>query len=356
MSDKITLTPRQQQIISNATVGEWFSAGTITSQFPQVSAPTLRRDLGELVDHKMLEKTGENKGVKYAITERSRLFIPYELGDYYSKDIDQRSALTSYNFALFPAITEVPLITEGQLTQLQDATRIFHDNATNMSLSLRRKELERFVIEFSWKSSKIEGNTYTLLDTEFLLKNGIEAIGKSKFEAKMIINHKNAYLFAVQSMPDTTPIDVAYIEQLHYLVTEGLGVDRGVRNRIVGISGSAYTPLEMRQQLREQLEMLIQVISGKDDPYEQALTAVLGISYLQPFEDGNKRTARVLANSLLLRAGMAPLSYRGVDEREYKEATLIFYEQNSLQPFRDLFVDQYIYSATHYNIAEPRSA
>ena len=82
------------------------------------------------------------------------------------------------------------------------------------------------------------------------------------------------------------------------------------------------------------------------------LMAVLGLSYLQPFEDGNKRTARVFANSLLLRAGCAPLSYRSVDEREYKEATLIFYEQNSIRAFRELFVEQYVYSATHYNIAE----
>ena len=354
MSDKITLTPRQQQIVHTVRVGEWFSAGTIAERLPDVSAPTLRRDLSELVELGVLEKVGENKGVKYALTEQSRLFIPYALGDYYKQDPDERNAFTDYQFTTFPAMEAAQLLTSAQQEELASATYTFHSNAHGMSPSLYQRELERFVIEFSWKSSKIEGNTYTLLDTEFLLKNGVEAVGKSKYEAKMIINHKNAYLFAVESLHDDVPIDTAYIEQLHHIVTEGLGVERGVRNRIVGISGSAYSPLAMRQQLREQLGVLAQAIASKDDAYEQALMAVLGLSYLQPFEDGNKRTARVFANSLLLRAGLAPLSYRNVDEREYKEATLIFYEQNSIQPFRELFVEQYVYSATHYNIAEPQ--
>lgn len=354
MSDKMILTPRQQQILRGARVGEWFGAGAVAELFPGISAATIRRDLGELVEYGALEKTGENKGSKYALTEQSRLFIPYELDSYYQQEPDDRSALTEYNFAAFSAMKSASLFTTVQHEQLAQATNTFLGNARDMSSSLHQRELERFVIEFSWKSSKIEGNTYTLLDTEFLLKNGIEAIGKSKYEAKMIINHKNAYLFAVESMRRALPIDAAYIEQLHRLVTEGLGVEHGLRNRIVGISGSAYTPLAMRQQLREQLGVLTQTIASKDNAYEQTLIAVLGLSYLQPFEDGNKRTARILANSLLLRAGLAPLSYRSVDEREYKEATLIFYEQNSIQPFRELFVEQYVYSATHYNIAEPQ--
>jgi Fic family protein len=234
---------------------------------------------------------------------------------------------------------------------MEEASRVFRSNAHDMSPSLHRRELERFVIEFSWKSSKIEGNTYSLIDTEFLLRNGIEAEGKSKYEAKMILNHKKAYLFAVESMRENVPINTAYIEQLHRYVTDGLGVEHGVRDRIVGITGSRYTPLAMKQQLKEQLIALSEAIASRKKPYEQALVAVLGLSYLQPFEDGNKRTARVLANSLLLRHNYAPLSYRSVDEREYKEATLIFYEQNSIQPFRELFVEQYVYSATHYNIA-----
>lgn len=355
MSDKITLTSKQRQLLQRAQTTEWFAASDAAKWLPDVSPATLRRYLSELVEHRLLEREGENKGVRYAFTDRSRLFVPYELGEYYKQNDDERDALESYNFAIFPAMQDVALLNEQQLIDLQQATDTFRKNGKDMSDVLHQKELERFVIEFSWKSSKIEGNTYTLLDTEFLLRNGIEAMGKSKFEAKMIINHKNAYLFAAESMHEGVAIDVAYLEQVHRLVTDGLGVDQGIRNRIVGISGSVYSPLTMHQQLREQMGVLIQAINAKEDPYEQALIAVLGLSYLQPFEDGNKRTARVFANSLLLRAGLAPLSYRSVNERDYKEATLIFYEQNSIQPFRDLFVEQYIYSATHYNIAEVKS-
>ena len=352
MSDKTPLTPRQSAIIRFAKTHSWFSASDVATIATNTSPATLRRDLSTLAGMGLLEKKGENKGVKYALTEKNHLFLPYELGEYYRQDEDTRNARESYNFSLFPTLSEAPsLFNPEQLQRMEEASRVFRSNAHDMSPSLRRRELERFVIEFSWKSSKIEGNTYSLIDTEFLLRNGIEAEGKSKYEAKMILNHKKAYLFAVESMRENVPINTAYIEQLHRYVTDGLGVEHGVRDRIVGITGSRYTPLAMKQQLKEQLIALSEVIASRKSPYEQALVAVLGLSYLQPFEDGNKRTARVLANSLLLRHNYAPLSYRSVDEREYKEATLIFYEQNSIQPFRELFVEQYVYSATHYNIA-----
>lgn len=352
MSDKISISPRQQAVLGVISPNEWYSASDLSVYFADISSATLRRELGDLVKNGLLLRRGENKGVEYSRTEQSSLFIPYELGAYYLQDEDKRHAQTTFNFDIFQTMQSASLFTYDQCGDLTTATDKFHQNAKDMSDVLRRKELERFVIEFSWKSSKIEGNTYSLLDTEFLLKNGIEAQGKSKYETAMIINHKNAYLFVVEAIKNNITFDTAFIEKVHGLVVDNLGIEHGVRDRIVGISGSLYTPLAMKQQLKEQLGVLAEVIRNKDNVYEKALMAVLGISYLQPFEDGNKRTARVLANALLLSAGCAPLSYRSVDEREYKEATLIFYEQNSVVPFRELFVEQYAYSATHYNIAE----
>jgi Fic family protein len=351
MSDIFTLSIRQQAILHFANNTNWFAASDVAAELDGISSATLRRDLSELVEHGALEKQGDNKGARYMLTERSRLFVPYHLGEYYHLDDAQRQARETYNFETIPAMNTVQLLTQTQLDQLQAATALFHKNAEQMSPALHQKELERFVVEFAWKSSKIEGNTYSLLDTEFLLRNGVEAPGKSKYETKMILNHKYAYLFAVDSARDGVPLAVAYIEHIHRLLTSGLGVEHGLRDRIVGISGSLYKPLTTKHQIHEQLQVLIDVIKSQNDPYAQALTAVLGISYLQPFEDGNKRTARVLANSLLLRAHCAPLSYRSVGERDYKEAILIFYEQNSIVPFRKLFVEQYIYAANNYNIA-----
>lgn len=292
MSDITVQNNRQKRILQLFGPGEWFAASDVMTVLPGVSAATVRRDLGELVDQGILLKQGENKGVRYAATDISRLFLPFVLGQYFGRDEQESTVRESYNFSIVPGMAAVPLLTEEQINRLQHATEIFRSNAKGMSDILYQKELERFVIEFAWKSSKIEGNTYSLLDTEFLLRNGIEAPGKSKFEAKMILNHKQAYLFVVESAQNDVPVDVAYVEHIHRLVTDGLGVQHGLRDRRVGISGSQYVPIAVKQQLSEQLQVLINTITSKTDPYEQAVIAVLGLSYLQPFEDGNKRTAR----------------------------------------------------------------
>jgi Fic family protein len=351
MSDKLP-SKRQDRILAVLKTGQWMTPSQIAKGLSEnISSATLRRDITDLLEHGLVVKKGYKKDAAYRLSEHGILFYPYEPGNYYLLEDDERGARESYNFELLPLLARVNLFNDDETILLEEATAQFHLNANGMSPALHRKELERFVIEFAWKSSKIEGNTYTLLDTEMLLRDGIAAEGKSKFETMMIINHKEAYMFAADSARDDVKIDVAYVEHVHHLLTQGLGVDQGVRNRVVGISGSVYRPLSVQQQLREQLGVLMDVIGTIESTYAKALLAVLGLSYLQPFEDGNKRTARLLANSLLLRAHCAPLSYRSVSEKDYKEATLIFYEQNSIVPFKQLFIDQYIYSATHYNIS-----
>lgn len=294
MSDIFSINDRQRTILEFSKSTLWFSVSEVATAFQTTVPPaTIRRDLGELVEHRILERQGENKGVRYRATIQSMLFMPYELSAYYSRDETTRQVQESYNFDIFPAIKNTQLINDSEIAMLESATEQFQKNAEGMSPQLHKKELERFVIEFSWKSSKIEGNTYSLLDTEFLLQNGIEAQGKSKFETKMILNHKQAYLFIVEATRNNTPIDIAFVERLHYLLMRGLGVEHGLRNRPVGISGSTYKPLAIKQQIQEQLNVLMETIKAQNNPYTQALTALLGLSYLQPFEDGNKRTARI---------------------------------------------------------------
>ena len=86
-----------------------------------------------------------------------------------------------------------------------------------------------------------------------------------------------------------------------------------------------------------------------ETPYAKALVSLLGISYIQPFEDGNKRTSRLMANALLMAYGCAPLSYRSVDENAYREATLVFYELNSIVSFKKIFIEQYDFAAHNYS-------
>ena len=145
-------------------------------------------------------------------------------------------------------------------TEISDINKIFKPLPENPNL----RELERFIIELSWKSSKIEGNTYSLLETETLIKQSIEAEGHSKDEATMILNHKYAFENIVSNRDVFVTLDISSILQLHNLMIGGLGVETGIRNHKVGISGSVYVPIDNQWQLREQLDKLIVYINYLD--------------------------------------------------------------------------------------------
>ena len=142
----------------------------------------------------------------------------------------------------------------------------------------------------------------------------------------------------------------ANLEQLHGILVKDLSVGLGFRKKLVGVVGSKYRPLDNIYQIQEAVDMLAATVAKMQTPYGKALAALLGISYIQPFEDGNKRTARLMANALLLAHGCAPLSYRSVEEKDYREATLVFYELNSLLPFKQIFVEQYEFAAKNYAV------
>ena len=124
----------------------------------------------------------------------------------------------------------------------------------------------------------------------------------------------------------------------------------GIRKSLVGIVGSKYQPLDNVHQITDALDELSRTINAIHDPYAKALVGLLGVSYIQPFEDGNKRTSRLIANALLMAHGLAPLSYRSVDENAYREAILVFYELNSIVPFKKIFIEQYDFAARNYAV------
>ena len=208
--------------------------------------------------------------------------------------------------------------------------------------------MERFVIELSWKSSKIEGNTYSLLETEALIKEARKAAGHSDEEAQMILNHKKAFDIIVENKQDFKKLSLKNIFDIHQALTEKMGVTKGVRKNQVGITGTKYHPLASSWQLREALEKLVKEINALKHPFEKAFLAVSGISYIQAFGDGNKRTARLLANAVLLAHDWAPLSYRNVDEIEYKQAMLLFYEQHNLYHLKRIFSEQFVFVIENY--------
>jgi fido (protein-threonine AMPylation protein) len=311
---------------------------------------TFKRDLSDLTDLGYLSVSGGGRSTEYQVTLFGRLYLPVEANEYVAVDPSIRVGVKeNYQFDLWDFWPKT-LFSTDEIMLLSQATKAFQERSLDQSSDLRHRELERFVIEMSWKSSKIEGNTYTLLDTELLLKEGTPSKTNTKEETQMILNHKQAFDFLLQneSAFKDAP-SLALIETLHKQLTNDLLRDQGIRAGVMGITGSRYRPLDNQHQLREALETLVSTISKIEDPFSKALTALLGISYIQPFTDGNKRTARLLANGILLANGCAPLSYRDVDERTYRAVLLVFYERLSLLPMKRLFIDQYKFSTEHYS-------
>ena len=208
--------------------------------------------------------------------------------------------------------------------------------------------MERLAIDLSWKSSQIEGNTYTLLETERLLKEKETAEGKPKDDATMLLNHKEALNFIIANPDYVVPLTVHGIEDIHSLLIKDLGVDRNIRQRRVGISGTNYKPLDNEHQIRDALNDMCELINGKEDVFEKSLLALVLLSYIQAFVDGNKRTARIVSNAILIAHSYCPISFRTIDSIEYKKAMLIFYEQNNISAFKEIFISQYEFAVNTY--------
>lgn len=271
------------------------------------------------------------------------------LDTYFDKDIDERRVQDSFNFDLINDILPiVNLFTREELDILNNAQDLFHQHLSDMSELEYRKEMERLGIDLSWKSSQIEGNTYSLLETERLLKEKQTASGKTKDEAVMLLNHKDALDFILDVPDYLKTLTVRRIEDIHALLTKELGVERNIRHRRVGITGTNYTPLDNEFQIREALEDSVRLINSKSNIFEKALLALVLLSFIQAFTDGNKRTARIVSNGILIANGYCPISFRTVDSIDYKKAMLMFYEQNNIAAFKHIFIDQFLFAVKTY--------
>jgi predicted transcriptional regulator len=315
-----------------------------------VSLVTVKREIAELVEKGMLVAEGAGRSAQYTVSIAGRVHANVSAKEYCAVEPDKRSGMQTYNFEMFAQFPNA-IFTEEEHEKLTSATEQYNAQVQHASPVAEKKELERLVIELSWKSSRIEGNTYTLLDTEKLLIDGIEAPGHAKEEAVMIINHKRAFEYIREYKTTFKAIDRKKIEDVHALLTDGMGVEKGVRNSLVGIVGTRYRPLDTKQQIEEAIAALSAAVDRCTSPYAKALLALCGIAYIQPFADGNKRTSRLIANAVLMAHGCAPLSYRSVDEYAYREAMLVYYELGSMVPIKQIFIEQYVFAATHYAVA-----
>jgi hypothetical protein len=214
-----------------------------------------------------------------------------------------------------------------------------------------RDIMSRLLIDLSWSSSRLEGNTYSRLDTERLIEFGQQAEGKDALETQMILNHKAAIEMLI-SDADLIGFNPFTILNLHAILSDGLLSDRQscgrIRTRAVEISGSVYLPIALPQRLEELFRYVLATAEAIVDPFEQSFFIMVHLSYLQPFEDVNKRVSRLAANIPLIKQNLCPLSFVDVPDTAYLDGILGVYELNRIELLRDVFVWAYERSCQQY--------
>ena len=334
---------------------------------------TLQYRLKSLVDSKRLVMEGLGRGVRYRVPNQwqvSAEAVTYEFSvsrpevqvlpplskdgtevrDYVRQPFEAREPV-GYDPAFLESYRPngtfyLPKVERDRLRDI-GASPVTADPAGTYAKQI----LNRLLIDLSFHSSRLEGNTYSLLDTTRLLELGEEAEGKDRRDAQMIINHKEAIEFLVEAAADIG-FNRHTILNLHAVLADNLLPDPEAAGRLrqgaVGIQGSVFYPLEGPQRIEAGFDRLLAIASAIVDPFEQAFFVLVQIPYLQPFDDVNKRVSRLAANIPLIKANLAPLSFEDVPRDLYTEAVLGIYELNRIELLRDVFVWAYERSAARY--------
>ena len=241
-------------------------------------------------------------------------------------------------------------ITDSELKKLEELGKT--NTAGAPAGTYARQILGRLLIDLSWNSSRLEGNTYSLLDTQRLLSEGTASTEKSALETQMILNHKDAIEFIVENADDAIGFNRYTITALHALLSNNLLPDPAASGRLrsfgVGITNSVYTPTAIPQLIEELFELILQKAGAIENPFEQAFFVMAHLPYLQPFDDVNKRVSRLAANIPLNRYNLAPLSFTDVPQELYIAGLLGVYEINDVTLLKDVFLWAYERSATRY--------
>ncbi|MFA5777781.1 MAG: Fic family protein [Parcubacteria group bacterium] len=345
------LSKRQEVILTLIEKMGSVSGGQIIEQIGkelgQVTRMTISRDLEKMLELNLIERQGTvGRAVTYRLSSRYPLIKKIDVEKYFANDVDQREVKEKFNFDIFSQLKDI--FTDDEKNKLSELNKIYRKKIKNISADGLKKEIERLNIDFSWKSSKIEGNTYDLLETEQLIKNQQQATGHTQEEATMILNHKKALEYIGSNKKEFQTVSVPKIENIHSLLADDLNVTKNLRKTLVRITGTKYTPLDNEFQIKEALEKACQMVNETENAFEKAVILMLLIAYIQPFVDGNKRTSRLSGNAILQSFDSCPLSYRSMDEVEYKKAILLFYEQNNISYFKELFLKQFEFAVENY--------
>jgi Fic family protein len=310
---------------------------------PNLSETTIWRTLKHLVDEGKLEVSGKGPATGYSLAGpavvRAHLQTPYNRrrpASYKKEFLDRY--IPNKTFYLAEADRQRLRVAGTPTTALPAGTYV-------------RRILERLLIDLSWASSRMEGNTYNLLETERLIQFGQEASGKDRKEAVMILNHKEAIQYVVENLAAIT-ISRQDLFNIHALLADGLLTDPAMAGRLrrmpAGITHSSFRPLDDQFQIEEEFDILIEKAAALHDPFEQSFFLLVHIPYLQAFADINKRTSRIASNIPLLKSDLAPMSYLTMDDRAYIDGLIGIYELNNVSLLREAYINAYLTSAENY--------
>jgi len=353
----------------------------LSRKLPNIPRRTLQRRLSKLVNDKLVIREGKGPSTRYLLSdiqastqadsnhelETTQLedYIPVSpegeaLRNAIRKPIQSRAPVGYNRDFLGDYIPNKTLYLSGKLSDELHK----YGNVTAQEQpagTYVRKIFNRLLIDLSWNSSRLEGNTYSLLQTERLLEVGASADGKDMREAQMILNHKGAIELLAEPSNDTG-FNRYTILNLHALLSENLLPDPQASGRIreiaVGVGRTSYHPLEVPQMINDCFDLMLEKATAIQDPFEQAFFIMVHLPYLQPFEDVNKRVSRLAANIPLIRENLCPLSFVDVPQRAYIDGMLAVYELNRIEFLRDVFVWAYKrscarYSAVRQSLGEP---
>lgn len=321
-------------------VGDWVAPQALDSLLEKlkITRRTLGRHLSKMLESGELEQRGAGRNVEYRqnpvaawfdVPPHQRPQVPYD-----------PARLSSYvpNKTRWLSPDQHERLLAAQPPRLE---------AGSYPLAVA----EKLMVDLSYASSNLEGNTYNYLDTETLVRYGQAATDKEASETAMILNHKQAVAYLVEVSQSRDPVTPRMLKEFHALLSDGLIDPRemgALRQRRVLIGGSSYVPLDVPSRLEEEFRVLIGKASEIMDPFEQSLFWMVQVAYLQPFIDINKRTGRLVCNVPLLRANIAPLSFMSMDKERYVRGLLEFYELGATATIASAFEQAYVASAHRY--------
>lgn len=321
---------------------------------------SVRRWLAEMIEAGLVEKLGNKRGSKYQIVRK--------------EDRQNKTTFGCFGLKSENALDRIrrPIYERTPVAYADEWFKAYEPNHTyyiplevrlHLQSAGKRSKIEepagtyahqiynRLLIDLSYNSSRLEGNTYSLLDTQKLLLEGKSAAGKLDEETIMILNHKEAIRYLVDNAPKLE-ITESTIYTLHYLLSDGLlesCYSGKVRDHSVRVGGSTYIPFEDPQQLQSRLNQIAKKAAAINDPYEQSLFLLVHITYLQAFADVNKRTARLSANIPLIKNNLVPLSFNDVDRNDYISSVIAVYELQEIHPILDLYNFSYMRTCALYD-------